>query len=104
MNMERTGKPIYLCLAYVLRLFQTRQETVLDIVQDRIVIHDGQILGLSLELLVGILAGTTHHGVWHLLCLHLLVELTGGCSELVAVKTGGGPCRHIPLSLPRRKT
>merc|ERR1712137_1119179 len=56
--------------------FDTRQETLLDIVQDRVVLDDSQVLSLGLELLVGVLTGASH-GVGHLLCLHLLGDLAG---------------------------
>lgn len=55
------------------------QKAVLHVVKDGVVIHDRQVLCLGLELLVGVLAGTAHHRVGHLLLLHLLVELAGGC-------------------------
>jgi hypothetical protein len=67
------------------------------------VLHNVQVLNLGHELLVGVLARTTHHGVGHLLRLHLLGNLAGGYIVLVH---GQGIARsgRLPLSLPRRNT
>lgn len=40
-------------------------------------LDNSQVLGLGVELLVRVLAGATHHGVGHLLSLHLLGNLAG---------------------------
>ncbi|KAJ6444829.1 Signal peptidase complex subunit 2 [Purpureocillium lavendulum] len=52
--------------------------TLLDIVQDGIVLDDSQVLGLGLELLVRVLAGAAHAAHGHLLRGHLLGHLAGG--------------------------
>lgn len=52
------------------------QQSLLDAVQDGIMLNDGQVFGFSLEHLVGIL--TRGHGAnGHLLLLHLLSNLAG---------------------------
>lgn len=62
--------------------FDTRQQSLLDIVQHRVVLNDGKVLSFGLELLVGILPRTSHHGLLgHLLGLHLLGNL-GSCGLL----------------------
>lgn len=83
--------------------FDTRQKTFLNVVQNRVVLHNVQVLNLGHELLVGVLPRTTHHGVRHLLRLHLLGNLAGGYIVLVH---GQGIARsgRLPLSLPRRNT
>jgi hypothetical protein len=63
--------------------FDTRQQTFLDVVQNRVVLHNVQVLNFGHELLVGVLTRTAHHGVGHLLRLHLLGNLTGGYMVLV---------------------
>jgi hypothetical protein len=61
----------------------TRQQTLLNVIQNRVMLNDIQILNLSDELLVRVLARTAHHGVRHLLRLHLLGNLTGSYDVLV---------------------
>ena len=63
--------------------FDTRQQTLLNIIQNRVVLNNVQVLSLGHELLVGILAGTSHHGVGHLLRLHLLGNLASSYVVLV---------------------
>lgn len=61
----------------------TLEQPLLNVVQDGIVLHDGDVLRLALELLVGVLAGAEHGrralGT-HL--AHLLGHLVGGCAVL----------------------
>ena len=54
-------------------------EAVFDAIQDGIVLDDGKVFGLGLELLVGVLARATHAAHGHLLGSHLLGHLAGGC-------------------------
>ena len=83
--------------------FDTRQKTFLDVVQNRVVLNNIQVLNLSNELLVRVLARATHHRVGHLLGLHLLGNLASSCSglDIGDIDFCEG---HLPLSLPRRKT
>lgn len=56
--------------------FDTREESLLDIVQHRVVLNDSKVLSFSLELLVGVLTRASHHGLGRLLGLHLLGNLS----------------------------
>lgn len=62
--------------------FDTRQQTLLDVVQHRVMLNNIQVLSLSDELLVRVLARATHHRVGHLLGLHLLGNLASSCFVL----------------------
>ena len=61
--------------------FDTRQQTVLNIIENGVVLNDSKVLGLGLVLLIRILARAAHHWVGSLLRLHLLSNLRGygGC-------------------------
>lgn len=54
----------------------TLKKSVRNVIQHRVVVDDGKVLSLGLELLVGVLARSTH-GIGHLLSLHLLRNLAG---------------------------
>lgn len=60
------------------------QESLLDTVQDRVVLNDSQIFSLGLEHLARILA-RGHGANGHLLGLHLLGDLASGCMLLESV-------------------
>lgn len=55
----------------------TLKKALLDVIQDGVVLNDRQVLSLSLELFIRVLAGTAHRVHWHLLGGHLLSHLTG---------------------------
>lgn len=62
------------CRVYSILHLDSLQQSLLDAVQDGIMLNDGQVFGLGLEHLVGIL--TRGHGAnGHLLLLHLLSNL-----------------------------
>lgn len=67
------------------RLFCAGEKAVLHIIKHRVVLNDGQVLGLGLELLVGVLAGATEGVHLHLLSLHLLGNLAGSFTVLASV-------------------
>lgn len=57
--------------------FDPLQESLLDTVQDGVVLNDSQVFSLGLEHLAGILA-RSHGADGHLLGLHLLGDLASG--------------------------
>lgn len=70
---------------YMLHFYQSyetlrsRQQPILNIIKNRIMLHNSQVLRLGLELLISVLTRSAHHWIRHLLRAHLLSHLTSGC-------------------------
>lgn len=67
---------VYVCSDYL--HLDTLQKTLLDTIQDGVVLDDGEVLGLGEELLVGVDAGTKHIRCWGAHLAHLLRHLIRG--------------------------
>lgn len=73
-----SGVHLLFCLSSMNLRLDTLKQTVLDVIQDGVVLDNGQVLRLSLELLVGVLARAAHGVHRHLLRGHLLSHLACG--------------------------
>jgi hypothetical protein len=82
----------------------TREQPLLDVVQNRIMVDNRDVLRFGLEKLVGVLPGGKHVGLLGAHLPHLLGHLIRGCGGMSAFCSIDGNGENLPLSLPSRKT